>query len=215
MTTSTGPKISSWARRLALSTSANSVGSTQNPSRSIGWPPVATSHPPRRRADVGLDPVALAREMTGPHTVPGRPGRLAPIDSIAAAATATASSYWSLGTTSRVVIAQPWPAWMQAAKAVAADTAATSASSSARAADFPPSSRNTLLSVGAAAAMIAWPVAVDPVNDTMSTRGSVASTAATSRPRRDHVEDAGRQVGVLGRQPAQLAGQPRACPARA
>ena len=105
---------------------------------------------------------------------------MAPIDSIVAAATWTASSYFARGTTSRVVIAQPWPAWMQAANAVAPATEATSASSSAIAADLPPSSRNTFFSVGAAAAMIARPVAVEPVKDTMSIRGSVVSTAATS-----------------------------------
>ena len=77
-------------------------------------------------------------------------------------------------------MAQPWPAWMQAANAVAPATEATSASSSAIAADLPPSSRNTFFSVGAAAAMIARPVAVEPVKDTMSIRGSVASTEATS-----------------------------------
>ena len=53
---------------------------------------------------------------------PGSAGSLAPIDSIVAAATCTASSYFSRGTTSRVVIAQPWPAWMQAVNAVAPAT---------------------------------------------------------------------------------------------
>src|SRR5690606_7823279 len=40
--------------------------------------------------------------------------------------------------------------------------------------------RKTFFSVGAAAAMIALPTAVEPVKDTMSTRGSVESTEATS-----------------------------------
>ena len=60
--------------------------------------------------------------------------------------------------------------------AVAPAAAATSASSSTIAADLPPSSRKTFFSVGAAAAMIARPVAVEPVKETMSTRGSVVST---------------------------------------
>src|SRR6478609_7768883 len=118
--------------------------------------------------------------MTGPQIAPGSAGSFAPMDSIVAAATWTASSYFSRGTTKRVVIAQPWPAWMQAANAVAPATADTSASSSAIAADLPPSSRNTFFRVGAAAAMIALPVAVEPVNDTMSTRGSVVRVAATA-----------------------------------
>ena len=199
---------------MVLSRPATTVGSTQKPSWSMTWPPVAKVPPSstasRRYASTRS---RCACEMTGPQIAPGSAGSLAPIDSIVAAATRTASSYLSRGTTSRVVIAQPWPAWMQAANAVAPATAATSASSSAIAADLPPSSRKTRFSVGAAAAMIARPVAVEPVNDTMSTRGSVASTAATSLDRgRDHVEHARRQVGVLGGQPAELAGQPRACP---
>ncbi len=103
-----------------------------------------------------------------------------PIDSIVPAATCTASSYRARGTSSRVVSAQPWPAWMQTLNAVVPTAAARSASSSTTAADLPPSSRKTRFRVGAAAAMIALPVAVDPVNDTRSTRGSVVSTPATA-----------------------------------
>src|SRR5690349_11233169 len=44
-------------------------------------------------------------------------------------------------------------------------------------ADLPPSSRNTRLSDSAALAMTLRPVAVEPVNDTTSTRGSVLSIA--------------------------------------
>ena len=63
MSDSTGPKISSWAIVIELSTSANSVGSTNQPlSSPAGRPPPTT----RRGAlglalgDVALDPVALA-----------------------------------------------------------------------------------------------------------------------------------------------------------
>ena len=175
------------------------------------WPPVAkvppSSSASRRYAATRS---RWAAEITGPQMAPGSAGSLAPIDSMVVAATCTASSYLSRGTTSRVVIAHPWPAWMQAANAVAPATAATSASSSAIAADLPPSSRKTRFRVGAAAAMIARPVAVEPVNDTMSTRGSVTSIAATCVvPRGDHVEHPRWQVGVLGGQPAELARQPR------
>ena len=103
-----------------------------------------------------------------------------PIAAIVSAAACTATSYCSRGTTSRVVSAQPWPAWMQTVKAVPAAAEATSASSRTIAADLPPSSRKTFFSVGAAAAMMARPVAVDPVKETMSTRGSEVSRAATS-----------------------------------
>ena len=45
MTTSTGPKISSWASREELSRPATTVGSIQKPSWSITWPPVANVPP--------------------------------------------------------------------------------------------------------------------------------------------------------------------------
>ena len=45
--TRTGPKISSWAMVISLSTSANSVGSTNQPlSRSAGRPPPTASVAP-------------------------------------------------------------------------------------------------------------------------------------------------------------------------
>ena len=97
-----------------------------------------------------------------------------------AAAAATASSYRARGTTSRVVIAQPCPACIDAVNAAIEQAPARSASSRTRNADLPPSSRNTLLIVAAPAAITARPVAVDPVNDTMSTRGSDDSIAPTA-----------------------------------
>src|SRR3546814_5097260 len=50
-----------------------------------------------------------------------------------------------------------------------------SASSRMRLADLPPSSRKTFFTVAAALAMMRRPVCVEPVNDTMSTRGSATS----------------------------------------
>ena len=52
-----------------------------------------------------------------------------------------------------------------------------SASSRAIIADLPPSSSAIFFNVGAAAAMIRRPVAAEPVNVIMSTRGSVVSTS--------------------------------------
>ncbi len=46
-------------------------------------------------------------------------------------------------------------------------------------ADLPPSSRKTFLMVAAPSAITARPVAVDPVNEIMSTRGSFDSNAPT------------------------------------
>src|SRR3984893_9396651 len=64
----------------------------------------------------------------------------------------------------------------------AANNAAVEKSASSRtmAADLPPSSRNTRLSVSLAAAMIRRPVAGDPVNGTTSTSGLVRNNAPTS-----------------------------------
>ncbi len=55
-----------------------------------------------------------------------------------------------------------------------------SASSSTTCADFPPSSRLSRLRVGADFSMIRRPVAVEPVNEIMSTRRSSDSSSPTS-----------------------------------
>ncbi|CNH10500.1 Uncharacterised protein [Mycobacterium tuberculosis] len=47
-------------------------------------------------------------------------------------------------------------------------------------ADLPPSSRKTFLMVAAPSAITLRPVAVEPVNEIMSTRGSLASMAPTA-----------------------------------
>ena len=106
-------------------------------------------------------------------------GSPALIPAMVAAAASTASSYFARGTTSRVVRAQPCPACIEAVNADIAHAPARSASSSTRNADLPPSSRNTFLMVAAASIITARPVAVDPVNETMSTRGSLDSSAPT------------------------------------
>ena len=62
MTESTGPKISSWAIGIALSTSAKTVGSTYQPVvEAVGRPPPVATRAPSVLADrdVALDPVAL------------------------------------------------------------------------------------------------------------------------------------------------------------
>ena len=57
-----------------------------------------------------------------------------------------------------------------------------SASGSTMLADLPPSSRQTRLTVSAAAAPTCAPAAVDPVNEIMSTPGWRDSASPTSRP---------------------------------
>src|SRR3984885_13009531 len=68
---------------------------------------------------------------------------------------------------------------MDAVNAETEHAPARSASSSTMNADLPPSSRNTFLIVAAASAITLRPVAVEPVNETMSTRGSLANSAPT------------------------------------
>ena len=85
-----------------------------------------------------------------------------------------------------------------------ARNAAELASSSTMSADLPPSSRKVRRIESAPWRINALPTAVDPVNEIMSTLGSAPSRAATlSRRGRDHIDDAGRDVGVLGDQPTE------------
>ena len=69
---------------------------------------------------------------------------------------------------------QPWPAWKQTMDR-ATCIAKSGASSRMMLADLPPSSRNTRLSVAAPRSMMRLPMAVDPVNEMRSTRGSLTS----------------------------------------
>ena len=79
-----------------------------------------------------------------------------------------------------MVMAQPWPAWVQTPKAPVPAAAFMSQSSRATMADLPPSSRNTFFTVSEAAAMIRLPTAVDPVKVIKSTRGSVVMASPMS-----------------------------------
>ena len=90
------------------------------------------------------------------------------------------------------------------ANAVNSAAVLKSASSSTIAADLPPSSRKTFLSVSLAAAMIRRPVGVDPVKVTMSTSGLVGQHRADLRVgTAEHVDHAGGDVGVVGDQLAE------------
>src|SRR5271156_1389752 len=117
--------------------------------------------------------------MTGPQTVPGLLGSPGLIEPMVPAAIATASWYLARGTTSRVVIAQPCPACMEAVNAETEHAPFRSASSSTTNADLPPSSRNTFLSVTAASLITLRPGAVEPGNETKPPGGSWASSPPT------------------------------------
>ena len=77
-------------------------------------------------------------------------------------------------------MAQPWPECTHTPMALTpmADPS-SSTSSRTMLADLPPSSRKTFFTVSEPLAMMRRPVAVDPVNVIMSTRGSVVSTSPT------------------------------------
>ena len=116
-------------------------------------------------------------EISGPQMVPGSVGSPAGSSAMVAAVCSTASSKRLRGTTRRVVIAHPCPAWVHTVKAAMAVAPPISASSRMTKADLPPSSKNTFFKVAEASAMTLRPVAVDPVKLIWSTRGSVESSA--------------------------------------
>ncbi len=79
-----------------------------------------------------------------------------------------------------------------------------SASSNTTAAPLPPSSISSRFMVGAPAAAIRWPTAVEPVKDTMSTSGEEVSADAGSGPcGADQVDHAGREPDLV-EHPGQL-----------
>src|ERR1700753_2471030 len=80
----------------------------------------------------------------------------------------------------RVHAVQVWPELRNALPTPTLTARLTSASSRITLAALPPSSSATLAMRSAAAWVIARPVAVEPVNDTMSTPGCAAIAAPTS-----------------------------------
>jgi len=104
-------------------------------------------------------------------------------------------------------MAHPCPACTHTVKAATAHAPRRSASSSTTKADFPPSSRNTRLSVPAACAMTVRPVAVEPVKLTWSTRGSATTRApkAGSDETRMFTTPAGMSVSSTIRRPRTVA----------
>ena len=78
------------------------------------------------------------------------------------------------------MIAQPCPEWEIVAYEQNIAARLTSPSSRSTNADLPPSSRNTRFTVALAAAMIARPTGVEPVNDTTSMSGCVVSSTPTA-----------------------------------
>ena len=75
-------------------------------------------------------------------------------------------------------MAHPWPPWTQTIDPPGT-TDAKSASSQTIMADLPPNSRKTLLRVAAPFSMMRTPVAVEPVNEIMSTAGDNVSSSPT------------------------------------
>ena len=97
-------------------------------------------------------------------------------------ACSSASASFVRGTSIRVCAEQVWPEFSMQALIVPLTAAATSASSRITEADLPPSSSATRLTVCAASSATRLPARVEPVNETMSTSGSEASTSPTTGP---------------------------------
>ena len=105
---------------------------------------------------------------------------------------------------------QDWPDITHAIIAAIGSAELKSASSSTMWADLPPNSSSVFFTVGAPAARIARPVAVDPVNVIMSTRGSADSAAPTSLALdTTTLNTPGGDVGLLGDDAAVLTARPR------
>ena len=77
---------------------------------------------------------------------------------------------------------QIWPAWKVQVCTAPASARSRSASAKTMLGDLPPSSSSVRLRRGAAAAWIARPTAVLPVNAIMSTSGAATSASPTSGP---------------------------------
>ena len=93
---------------------------------------------------------------------------------------------------------QVWPVAAKTPAMIPLAAAARSASSKTTCGDLPPSSRVTRLTFSAAAFATARPVAVEPVNATLSTPGWAASAAPRSRlGARDDVEHAVGEPGLV------------------
>lgn len=118
--------------------------------------------------------------ICGPCMLPGVHGSPIGKFSMAAFSTARPSSYLLRGNRIRDGSTQLCPDITHAIMAAMGRAELKSASSSTTWADLPPSSSRVFLTVGAPAARIARPVAVDPVKVIMSTRGSADSAAPTS-----------------------------------
>ena len=82
----------------------------------------------------------------------------------------------------RVGAVQIWPEWNAHIEPIAVTTPLMSASSNTTAAPLPPSSMSSRFMVGAPAAAMRWPTAVEPVNETMSTSGDAVRAEAGSGP---------------------------------
>jgi hypothetical protein len=80
----------------------------------------------------------------------------------------------------RVPDSHIWPWWKKVPKSAPSTAMSRSASGQTMFADLPPSSSVTFLMVGAAAARIFRPVAVDPVKATLSTSGFSTSSMPAS-----------------------------------
>ena len=142
--------------------------------------------------------------MTGPTTVVasvGSPTVRRPAKAVRPSTTWSKMLRW---TTARVGAVQIWPEWKAQVDPMAVMAAFRSASSNTTAAPLPPSSMSRRFMVGAPAAAMRWPTAVDPVNDTMSTSGVEVSTdGRLGALRADQVDDAGREPDLV-EHPGQL-----------
>ncbi len=182
MSTTTGPKISTWAMVAAGETSVKSVGGKNQPSRGQlqeGCHIVAPSSWPRRTSP------SIRSSCTGATMAPmstalssGSPRRSDSILTLSFATSRSATPSWAR---MREPAQHTWPWLNQIASTTPSTTLSRSASWKTTKGDFPPSSSETFLPVPAVAVRMMRPTSVDPVNAILSTSGW-ATSALPVRP---------------------------------
>ena len=171
----------------------------KNPSRSGRRPPVTSRAPSASAA--AIRPCTFSRwpsKATGPISVSASSGSPSRTVAARAATRSSSSSCTARSTSSREPAMHVCPVAANTPATTPLAAASRSASANTTCGDLPPSSRLTRARCPAAARMTAVPVAVEPVKATLSTPGCSASGAPASGPKPgEHVEDAGREAGLL------------------
>ena len=167
-------------------TPASTVGSKKNPGRSGALPPASTSPPApvASSTDSAMSSWALSL-ISGPRSTPGSmpgPTFTARMRAANFSANESATASW---TRNRLAAMQDWPPLRILATIAPSTAASMSASSNTRNGALPPSSIEVEMIRFDACSSRVRPTSVDPVNESLRTRGSSSIAGTTSEDRRD------------------------------